>query len=113
MSEAPEKPLDPHFPTFVYSTLGKRLVNSPKDFAELSQATGVAWEDSPDKVQKPAAAPVIDWKAKYTEVSAQLEDMRKVNGDLVAKLLSKPEPVAAKEQAKKPEPKVEPKPDAK
>lgn len=90
--------IDTKFPAFVFSVGGKRVVNNVQEFTELIQADGPGvWFDSPAKVPVPAAKVVEDWKAKYAALEIEVAELRKVNGDLVAKLLSKPEPKAKDE----------------
>lgn len=99
-----EKPsVNADFPRVVYALVGKRTVANIQALADLVAADGAGvWFDSPDKVPAPAVKPAIDWQAKYDESQAELAELRKVNQDLVAKLMAKPEAKPdAKVEAKK------------
>lgn len=93
------------FPAFKYSLKAPkgRLFASLDEIAEAVAEDGPGvWFNSPEELPKPVAAVQFDFKARIAELEAENADLRKVNGDLVAKLIAKPEAKPdAKVEAKK------------
>lgn len=95
VSATPDKVTPPYvhqvFPKWAYSQSGSKLFTNQVELEEQLAKDGPdVWFDSPAKVPAPTRAPQEDWQAKHAALEAELAELRKTNGDLVAKLFAKP-----------------------